>query len=262
MKRDAITIANSKGGVGKTTSLCEICGLNPKKQILVIDLDPQGNASQFLLGLDELPDGTATTYNLLVDKNPDFNNLVLSASAKFKHVDLIPADDELSNAEDKLSRQPAWEQKLAVALKDIWEHYDHILIDTGPQINMLTYIALMTSRTLIIPTDASKKAFRGINKLMYMRDSLKERTGHYIEKVHVIQTATHKEQSISFKKSRSALQESFPKNFRNEILLPHSVKVQDADWSKEPIMACDILPKNHKLVTGYKKLSKLALEVR
>lgn len=258
-----ICIANSKGGVGKTQTVIELCAHLKAKQILVCDMDPQGSSTRRLLGLkeDELEENQLTIFDLLV--NPTkcrFQELILSASENFQNVDVIPSDVELTNVPSYLNGKIGFEKVLSDQLDRIKENYDLVLIDTGPQITMLTSIALRATSSLIIPTDTSQDGIFGIKELSDVVDALSE-VQHIIKNKYIILTASQKSSNKSNQKAKNTLTEKFQSNFLEELEFPHSVKVADSMWKHDPpIAAASILDNNHKLYVSYKKLSKLILK--
>ncbi len=173
-----ISIANQKGGVGKTTTAINLAAsiANLGKKILLVDADPQANASSGL-GID-IRKLEFTVYECLIDKVPvvqaiqktEIENLFVLPS----HIDLVGAEIELLNVNDR-------EHAMKDMLKPIADTYDFILIDCSPSLGLITVNALTASDSVIIPVQSEYFALEGISKLLNTIKIIKGRLNSRLE---------------------------------------------------------------------------------
>lgn len=156
-----ITVSNQKGGVGKTTTIINLSyalSLLDKK-VLIIDLDPQGNATSGL-GI-KLNDSQPTVYEAMMTKL-DINSSIIKRNG----ISLIPSNIHLSGATIELINEPNREFKLSKSIESIRDSYDYIFIDTPPSLGLLTINALAASDEVIIPVQCEFFALEGLSQLL------------------------------------------------------------------------------------------------
>ncbi len=158
-----IAIANQKGGVGKTTSAVNLAAsmAATKRKVLLIDLDPQGNATMGS-GIDKY-EVEYSAYDLLVEKTP-FEEVVITESSG--GYDVIAANGDVTAAEVKMMEMFGRELLLKNALAGVHDKYDFIFIDCPPSLNMLTVNAMAAAQSIIVPMQCEYYALEGLTALM------------------------------------------------------------------------------------------------
>ena len=175
MDKKIISIINQKGGVGKTTTVINLAaGLSMKgKKILVIDLDPQGNATTGL-GLSNTESSDTTIYNVL-NGNKKISEVIQRTS--FENLNLITSNVDLSGLEVETAgdsrRAFKLKDELTSILNDSRASYDYILIDCPPSLSLLTIMALVASEALVVPLQTEFFALEGLTQLMKTIERIK-----------------------------------------------------------------------------------------
>lgn len=166
-----ISFTNQKGGVGKTTSAVNIAATIAAldKKVLLIDLDPQGNASTGVGLMDR--NRLKSTYHIITEGLSVGDAIY---HTEFKNLDLVPATPDLAAAELEIKDFPARERILKAALSVIRDNYDYIFIDCPPTLGLLTLNALVASEGIIIPCPCEFYALEGLVQLMNTVESVKE----------------------------------------------------------------------------------------
>lgn len=158
------SFSNQKGGVGKTTTCVNLSSYLAVmgKKVLLIDIDPQGNATTGL-GINK----TAlkkSTYNLLTQDYDDVKELI--KSTPIENLDIIPSNIDLAGAEIELVNLPSRDRILTKAVKNLSDKYDYITIDCPPSLGLLTINALAASNSVLIPIQSEFYALEGLSQLM------------------------------------------------------------------------------------------------
>ena len=214
-------IANQKGGVGKTTTAVNVSSYLAGRGVrtLLVDLDPQGNATSSL-GVE--PQG-ATLYDLLSGEEPAKEVIHLTSQTG---LDLLPASRDLAAAEVEFASLPDRDKRLEIALEPILNNYDIVIIDCPPSLGLLTINAMSSSRGLIVPIQCEYLALEGLGHLVSTVQLVKSRINPTLELFGIVMTMFDSRTRLS-KQVVEEVQKHYPnKLFRT--LIPRSVYLSEA----------------------------------
>ncbi|CAM4117648.1 MULTISPECIES: ParA family protein [Vibrio] len=229
-----ISIANQKGGVGKTTTCVNLAAsmAATKRSILVIDLDPQGNATM-ASGVDKYQVET-TAYDLLVEETP-FAEVV--THSKTGGYDLIAANGDVTAAEIKLMEVFAREVRLKNALANVRDQYDFIFIDCPPSLNLLTINAMAASDSVLVPMQCEYFALEGLTALMDTISKLAAVVNENLKIEGLLRTMFDPRNRLSNEVSDQLKQHFGTKVYRTVI--PRNVRLAEAPSHGKPAMYYD-----------------------
>lgn len=246
MKTHIIAILNQKGGVGKTTTTVNLAAYlaKQKRTVLVIDADPQGNATSGL-GVDKTK-LVSTLCDVLVS-GVNLTKVVVKTNTE--NVFLAPADARLASAELELADAERREAKLKAALTNL--DYDYVLIDCPPALGLLTINALTAADSVLIPVQAEYYALEGLSQLLQVMQHVQVSLNPDLELLGVVITMFDKRNSLA-----EQVQGEVSKHFGDKLLktvIPRNVRLAEAPSYGKPISDHD---KWSKGARAYKSLAK------
>jgi chromosome partitioning protein len=247
-----LAVANQKGGVGKTTTainLSAALAANDLK-ILLIDSDPQGNATTGL-GVAKSPDRPSLYHVLLGDATPE-STIV---KTDFEGLDLIPADKNLIGANLELVEIEHREFRLRERLKPIRQEYPFIIIDCPPALDLLTLNALLAADTVVVPIQCEFFALEGISELMDTIERIRAGYGHPLEIEGILLTMFDDRTNLT-RQVANDLREFFT-NQVFQTVIPRSIRLAEAPSFGKPILSYD--PRS-KGAESYIQLAKEILD--
>ena len=254
MKEKIVSIINQKGGVGKTTTVINLAtGLSLLgKKVLVIDLDPQGNATTGL-GLSNLENSEKSIYNVL-NGTKKISDVI--EKTKFENLDLITSNVDLSGLEVETAgdsrRAFILKEQLMAYLNDSREDYSHILIDCPPSLSLLTIMALVSSNSLLVPLQTEFFALEGVTQLMKTIERIKNNLNPDLSIRGILLTMYDKRNKLSGEVEREA--RDYFKEKVYQTVIQRNVRLSEAPSHGLP---CVVYDKN---CVGSKSYFKLAEE--
>jgi chromosome partitioning protein len=224
--RRVFTIANQKGGVGKTTTAVNMAAALAVQGLkaLVIDLDPQGNAST-ALGIERRQSGTPSSYEVLIGEMP--LSAALQQSPHNDRLFCVPATIDLAGAEIELVSMVARENRLRNALTELADSdFDYVFIDCPPSLGLLTLNALVAAPEVLIPIQCEYYALEGVSQLMNNIEMVKAHLNPSLEVTTVLLTMHDGRTKLADQVAAEVRRYFGPKVLRTVI--PRSVKVSEA----------------------------------
>ena len=230
------TVANQKGGVGKTTTTVNIAAAMAMGglRVLVIDLDPQGNAST-ALGVEHRD--SAGVYEVLMG-NTSMSEVVKKV-AGFPALDCVSSNTSLANAEINLVSMVARELQLKAAIDEVSANYDYIFIDCPPSLGLLTINAFAASKELLIPIQTEYYALEGLSQLLETYSVVKKRLNPNLNLSTIVLTMFDSRTRLS-----NDVAANVRSHFPNELIdipIPRAVRVSEAPSYNQTVMTYDPL---------------------
>lgn len=245
-----IAMANQKGGVGKTTTAVNLGAALAAlgKRVLLIDLDPQANASSHL-GYNRNT-VTKSVYNVLIERLPIVDATIHTTRL---NLDLLPSSNELAGAEVEIVSMMAREQILLKAINKVQDRYDYILLDPPPSLGLLTINALTAANGVMVPVQAEYLALEGLSQLMTTVSLVREQLNPDLEIAGILLTMFDHRTNLS-----NDVANEIRKHFPDQVFttyIPRNVRLSEAPSHGSTIFELD--PRS----TGAEAYANLGKEV-
>jgi len=255
-----ITICNQKGGVGKTTTAINLSTsiANAGKKVLLIDIDPQGNATSGI-GIDKNT-ATYSAYNTMLGEVPASDVLI---NTQVTNLDLLPSNINLTGAEVELVSVLGREHKLRKALTGIKESYDFIFVDCPPSLGLLTINGLTAANSVLIPIQCEYYALEGLGQLIRTINLVRENLNTQLAIEGVLLTMADYRTNLSREvinevKNFFSTEQGLDLGGQNKVyqtIIPRSIKITEAPGFGKPVALYD------KNSHGAKKYEELTQEI-
>ncbi|HGV8370914.1 ParA family protein [Enterococcus faecium] len=229
-----ISVANQKGGVGKTTTTVNLgaCLASLGKKVLLVDMDAQGNATSGV-GIRK-PDVTRDIYDVLVNELPIDEATLIT---EHENLSIVPATLQLAGAEIELTSMMARESRLKGSLAEVSSQYDYILIDCPPSLGHLTINSFTASDSILIPVQCEYYALEGLSQLLNTIRLVQKHFNPELEIEGVLLTMYDARTNLG-----NEVVEEVRKYFREKVyetIIPRNIRLSEAPSHGKPIIDYD-----------------------
>ena len=248
MSAKVICVTNQKGGVGKTTTAVNLCYYlaKDKYKVLLIDFDPQGNATSGL-GIDKA-DLKATMTDVLLGTAEIIS---IIKTTKYKRFDLAPTTPELANAEVEITSAQKKFTRLRDAVRTVADNYDYIIIDLPPSLSLLTVNGMIASNYVLLPVQTEFYALEGVAQLLESMKLVMKQANPNLKLLGVLATMYDKRTSLSVQVYNEI--KKYFKKLTFETTIPRNVRVAEAPSHGVPVGAYDKFSKGAKAYKAFTK---------
>jgi chromosome partitioning protein len=246
-----LAIVNQKGGVGKTTTAINLGAALAElgRQVVLIDLDPQGNSTSGL-GFD-VRRQRRTVYHLLSGEAV-IDDVALPTSVQGLH--LVPSDLALAGAEIELATQPEREFRLRAALGELRGGFGHVIIDCPPSLGLLTLNALTAAQEVLVPVQCEFYALEGLGNLVYTLQLVQQRLNGELRLTGIVMTQFDSRTAVAWEVVEEVRRAYPTETFTT--LIPRNVRLSEAPSHGRPITEYD---PSCKGAVAYRELAKEVL---